>query len=364
MTNLIKTSNLKMSTNENGCTDLLRAQAQIWNHMFSFINSSAAKCAVQLGIPDILYKHDKPMSFSNLSAELPLVHPSKVSFLPILMRFLVHSGFLNQHDQNHYSLTPASRLLVTNNPSGTRSHFLINHDQLLQKASFELSSWFQNDSPTAFHTAYGISFWDYFVEKPKLGESFNDAMASDSILVANVLITECKYVFEGLTSLVDVGGGTGTVAIAIAKAFPMINCTVFDLPHVIGDLNGSGNLEFVGGSMFDKIPNANAILLKWILHDWSDEDCVKILKKCKEAIPCREKGGKVIIIDMVMEDPKLISDEEFVRAQHNMDLLMMVLYAAKERTKKEWEKLFTESGFTQYKITPSLGSRSLIEIYP
>ncbi|OIT24278.1 trans-resveratrol di-o-methyltransferase, partial [Nicotiana attenuata] len=102
----------------------------------------------------------------------------------------------------------------------------------------------------------------------------------------------------------------------------------------------------------------------FILHGWSDEDCMKTLKKCKEAIPCMEKGGKVIIIDMVMEDLKLISDKEFVRAQHNMDLLMMLLCAAKERTKKEWEKLFTESGFTQYKITPSLGSRSLIEIYP
>ncbi|WMV10600.1 hypothetical protein MTR67_003985 [Solanum verrucosum] len=114
--------------------------------------------------------------------------------------------------------------------------------------------------------------------------------------------------------------------------------------------------------MFDKIPHANAILLKCVLHDWNDEDCVKILKKCKESIPSKEEGGKVIIIDTVLEDPK--QSNEFVQAQHNMDMLMMVLCAAKERTEKEWEKLFIEAGFNKYKIFSVLGLRSLIEIYP
>ncbi|KAH0641526.1 hypothetical protein KY289_032500 [Solanum tuberosum] len=61
-------------------------------------------------------------------------------------------------------------------------------------------------------------------------------------------------------------------------------------------------MEFVGGDMFQKIPNANAILLK------NDEDCVKILKKCKESIPSRDEGGKLIIIDVVLEDPKNNTD--------------------------------------------------------
>ncbi|MCD7446510.1 hypothetical protein HAX54_009191 [Datura stramonium] len=356
-------SSLKMATSESTSTELLHAQAQIWNYIFNFISSSAVRCALQLGIPDVLYKHGKPMCLSDISAQLSVVNSSKVSFLPILMRFLVHSGFLNQHE-DHYFLTPASRLLAKNEPFNVRSLLLLNHDPVFSKAWSELSAWFQNDSPTAFHTAHGKSFWDYIEEEePKiLSDIFNDALASDSRLNTNVLVMECKHVFEGLTSLVDVGGGTGIVSIAIARAFPNIKCTVLDLPHVIGDLKGSGNLEFVGGDMFDKIPHANAILLKCVLHDWRDDDCVKILKKCKESIPSREKGGKVIIIDTVLEDPK--QSNELVRAQHNMDMLMMVLYAAKERTKKEWEKLFTEAGFTECKIIPALGLRSLIEIYP
>jgi len=65
-----------------------------------------------------------------------------------------------------------------------------------------------------------------------------------------------------LESVVDVGGGTGTMAKAIANAFPHIDCTVFDLPHVVADLQGSQNLKFVGGDMFEWVPPADAVLLK------------------------------------------------------------------------------------------------------
>lgn len=89
---------------------------------------------------------------------------------------------------------------------------------------------------------------------------------------------------------------------------------------------------------------------------------MNILKKCKKSIPSKSKGGKLIIIDIVLEDPK--NTTEYVQAQHNMDMMMLVLYAAKERTKKEWEKLFNEAGFNEFKITSILGSNSLIEVYP
>lgn len=103
--------------------------------------------------------------------------------------------------------------------------------------------------------------------------------------------------------------------------------------------------------------------LQWILHDWSDEECVKILKRCKEAITSRkDKKGKVIIIDMMMENQK--GDEESIETQLFFDMLMMVLVEGKERNKEEWAKLFSDAGFSDYKITPILGLRSLIEVYP
>jgi trans-resveratrol di-O-methyltransferase len=89
---------------------------------------------------------------------------------------------------------------------------------------------------------------------------------------------------------------------------------------------------------------------------------VKILKRCREAITSNNKKGKVIIIDMVVESQK--GDEKSTETQLFFDMLMMVLLPGKERNKKEWAKLFFDAGFSDYKITPVLGLRSLIEVYP
>ncbi|BBG99377.1 O-methyltransferase 1 [Prunus dulcis] len=145
----------------------------------------------------------------------------------------------------------------------------------------------------------------------------------------------------GVGSLVDVGGGTGTVAKSIADAFPHMKCTVLDLPHVVADLKGRKNLEYVAGNMFEAVPAADAIFLKWILHDWSDEECVKILERCKEAVTREGKKGKVIIVDMTVENNN--TDKESGETQLFFDMLMMVMATGKERNEKEWAKLFSDA---------------------
>ncbi|KAL0311165.1 UNVERIFIED_CONTAM: 8-hydroxyquercetin 8-O-methyltransferase [Sesamum angustifolium] len=103
--------------------------------------------------------------------------------------------------------------------------------------------------------------------------------------------------------------------------------------------------------------------MQWILHDWNDEDCVKILKKCKEAITGKDMGDtKVMIIDMVLD--VYGGDDKAVETHLFFDIAMMSYINGKERTKKEWAKLFFDSGFTSYKITPAFGLRSFIEVYP
>ena len=92
---------------------------------------------------------------------------------------------------------------------------------------------------------------------------FNDAMVNDARLVMSVVIDKCKRVFEGLESLVDVGGGIETAANAIADEFPNLKCTVLDLPQVVADLQGTDeNLIYLGGNMFEAIPPADGVLLK------------------------------------------------------------------------------------------------------
>jgi len=97
---------------------------------------------------------------------------------------------------------------------------------------------------------------------------------------------------------------------------------------------------------------------QWVLHDWKDEECVKILKNCKEAIASK---GRVIIIDMVMENKK--EDHELTEMQLFFDLQMMMILTGKERNEKEWASLILSAGFSNYNITP-IGLYSVIEVYP
>ncbi|KAJ0111026.1 hypothetical protein Patl1_02360 [Pistacia atlantica] len=137
-------------------------------------------------------------------------------------------------------------------------------------------------------------------------------MVSESQMVARVLIEDHKDVLKGL-------------------------------------VDGTKNLAFLGGDMFKAIPSADAILLK--------------ITGVEKRFQAKKKGGKVIIIELAigMED----QSEESTETQLCFDMLMMSVFnTGKERSVKEWKKLFLEAGFTRYKITPILGLRSLIELYP
>ncbi|OAY67936.1 O-methyltransferase ZRP4 [Ananas comosus] len=116
--------------------------------------------------------------------------------------------------------------------------------------------------------------------------------------------------------------------------------------------------------MFEYIPPAGAVLLKNVLHDWSDEDCVKILKQCKKAISANGgEHGKVIIVDIVIntlgDDPR--KNEMGLLS----DVIMMAGLGGKERDEVEWRKIFSKAGFADYKITPLKGGpHSIIELFP
>ncbi|KAM7271200.1 hypothetical protein ACFE04_030414 [Oxalis oulophora] len=326
------------------------------------------KCALELGIPDIIHKHGQPMILSKLVSVLE-INSEKIDCVYRLMRVLTHSGFFSQKKVDNseefgYVLTNASYLLLKDNPLSVLPFSMMAFHSSFLKPWESLSTWFKNDDPTPYYTAHKKLIWDLFGDEPKINKLFNDGMASDSHFVASIVIKKCQGVFERLKSLVDVGGGTGTMANAIAQAFPDLKCIVLDLPHVVANLKDDSKLKFVGGDMFEAIPSANGVLLKFILHDWNDEECVQILKNCKDAITKHNnKEGKVILIDTVIGS---ISDEIecSLEVQLLLDMDMMALVTGKERTEKELAKIFKDAGFKNYKIYPILGARSLIEVYP
>ena len=115
---------------------------------------------------------------------------------------------------------------------------------------------------TAFEKGMGMTIWEYLERNPEKSQLFNEGMAGETRLLTRSLIAGCRDMFEGIGSLVDVGGGNGTTLKAISQAFPQIKCTVFDLPYVIEDSVECPGVERVAGDMFRAVPGAQAIMMK------------------------------------------------------------------------------------------------------
>ncbi|KAJ0986588.1 hypothetical protein J5N97_004944 [Dioscorea zingiberensis] len=353
-------SEMEFTTNE-----LLEGQACLWNLLLSYLKSMCLKSAVELGIADVLKKHGKPMELSDLMSALS-ISPSRTDSFQRFMSTLTHMDLFAEKPghEGKYLLTPSSHLLVSGETMNVIPFVSLFVDPIMIGPSKVIGPWFKSPKETPFELFFSKGFWEVASERPEFNKTINEGMASDSRLVCDVVMMTCGQVFSGLKSLVDVGGGTGTMARAIARAFPETKCTVFDLPHVVDTLKEEDSVvEYVSGDMFVSVPHANAVLLKWILHDWNNEECVKILQRCKEAIPKKEVGGKIIIIDMVVGTT---SDKHAhtLETQLLYDLLLMILLPGKERNEKEWRHIILAAGFKDYKITPVLGLRSVIELYP
>ncbi|ONK58260.1 uncharacterized protein A4U43_C09F10310 [Asparagus officinalis] len=341
--------------------EMLAAQAQVYNVVMGHIGTMCLKSAIELNILEIVH-NAHVLSHSDLLSKLPNVPPWKSPFVHRIMRLLAQMGYFkigNKDEEVLYSLTPLSKMFLLKNKPLSLSPYLGLLTPPWTNVWYSLSDWLQSDGKGCmFEFEHGKSTWDIASHNPELNSGFNEAMAADSRVIMKAVVDQCSEAFKGLHTLVDVGGGTGTSALAIAQAHPGLKCTVYDLPHVIASVPPNSLIDAISGNMFESIPQADAIFLKWILHDWTDEDCVKILKKCKDAIP--NGGGKVIIVDFVLNDNKN-SSETFT--QLLFDASMMAYTDGKERTEYEWKRIFLDAGFTDYKITP-IGLRSLIEVFP
>ncbi|KAL3754675.1 hypothetical protein ACJRO7_001864 [Eucalyptus globulus] len=368
-------------TNESEC-ETFRAHAHVWRHAFNFISSMSLKCAIELGVPDALHRRGHPATLPELATALS-VPTSKTTVLGRLVAVLVHMGFLSrqkaapesngmsEHEADElgfeYSLTPASCAIVKGQPLDLSPIVLLTLDPIFVDPFHCMSEWLKSDSETGspslrtpLHMKHGKSMWEIKAQDKKFNQRMNRAMASDGPVMARLIMDKCGgRLFEGLRTAIDVGGGTGGLTRELAEAFPEMEWTVLDLPRVVAGLERTRNLKYVGGDMFEAVPPADAVLLKWVLHDWSDEESVKILKRCKEAITSNSERGKAIIVEAVIGD----GPEEGETMKLFYDMIMMVGTTGKERNEKEWAKLLREAGFIDYKITPLAGFRSLIEAY-
>ncbi|KAJ1698724.1 hypothetical protein LUZ63_007236 [Rhynchospora breviuscula] len=348
-------------------SNVLEGSSRLWNLTFGYIKTMSVKCALDLGIPEAINNNGQPMTLSQLHSVL-LLPQSKKSHLSRLMRLLTHVGFFieksaGEFTESAFDLTAQSRLVTQNNePTNMLPFVRCALDNKWLKSSLCMGDWFMQDSQQIpFEFENGGTIWEVASREPEVNKMLNEAMISNSCLFKDTIIKNGDVIFKGIESLVDVGGGKGSMAELIATNFPHVRCAVLDLPHVVSDSPNDGIVKFVSGDMFNYIPPADAVLLKWILHDWNNEACIRILRRCKDAIPSKEAGGKVIVLDAVVGLTSATISEE---PQLLLDVVMMTLTEGQERDENEWKCLFKEAGFSSYKIMPTIGFMSVIEVYP
>uniref|UniRef100_A0A0D9XSN4 O-methyltransferase domain-containing protein n=1 Tax=Leersia perrieri TaxID=77586 RepID=A0A0D9XSN4_9ORYZ len=363
---------------------LAEAERELYSHFLSYIKSMALKCAVDLAIPDAIHRHGGAATLPDIVAAVG-VHPCKLPQVRRLMNLLTLSGvFLSSSNSagddavTSYELTPTSRLLVSGGDGDGKASLSLLLKFLVRPTNvstfFGMETWFRGghgDDTTAaaaakksfFELTHGVDRWEKNREDGGDNDAFNVAMVADSRVTMEIFLREAGAgVLRGVGDLVDVGGGRGHAARAIAAAFPHVRCTVMDLPHAVGKAAADDEkVEFVAGDMFEYIPPADAVLLKSILHCWEDDNCVKILRRCKEAISAKGPGGKVIIIDAVMGSGQ--RDNVTKEALALFDVYMMYINGI-ERDEPHWKKIFLDAGFSGYKVVAMLGLRSVIEVYP
>ncbi|KAK4268951.1 hypothetical protein QN277_022172 [Acacia crassicarpa] len=315
--------------------------------------SMAMQTAVELGVFDIIHRagHDARISATQIATELSCKNSEAPSTLDRLLRLLASHTVLScsvvtDEDRGPgcfrrlYGLSPAAKFFVRNEDGVSLGPFIA----LIQDKVF-LDSWreLKNaicEGGIAFNRVHGSHAFEYPRLDSRFNDVFNKAMVNSTTLVVTRILQSYKG-FEDITRLVDVGGGLGITLSLITSKYPHIQAINFDLPHVIQHAPPYPRVEHVGGEMFESVPQGDAIFMKWILHDWSDEWCVKLLKNCHKAIP---EEGKVIVVEAVL--PIVPENSAAAKSTSQLDLIMMTQNpGGKERSEQEFMDLAISAGF-------------------
>ncbi|KAJ8769441.1 hypothetical protein K2173_002931 [Erythroxylum novogranatense] len=322
------------------------------------------KAAIELGVFEIIAREgsDARISASDIASKISTQNPDAPLMLDRILRLLASHQVLGctsvDGQTRFYSLTPVAKYFVRDQDDLS----------LAPRVEFEqgkvlLASWFELKNAVVeggipFNRTYGMDVFEYTALDPRFNQIFNSAMLNSTSLVAKSILESYKG-FEHLKLLVDVGCGLGHTIHAITSKYPHIKGINFDLPHVVAEAPTYSGVEHVGGDMFQSVPNGDAIFIKWVLHNWSDDQCLKLLQNCYKAIP---KDGKVIVVEGILPVVAETSVTDKFMAQ--MDLVMMTQTpGGKERTKHEFLELATRAGFAGIELKYFVSNYWVMEFF-
>jgi hypothetical protein len=222
-----------------------------------------------------------------------------------------------------------------------------------------------------YENAFDLRFFDWLARDPELARSFDLGMSRFSRALAPAIVG--AYDFSQLGCVVDVGGGEGALLARILLQYPGLRGILFDREEVVaralvdGPCASSeigGRCDFASGDIFDHVPaGADAYLLKWILHDWRDDECARILASCRRAMADSEGAGRggrrrLLVVEMVLEE-RAPSTTKLA-----MDVVMLSLSGGRERTEAQYRALFRSNGFELLRVVPTLSPLAILEAAP
>ncbi|CAL9007596.1 unnamed protein product [Prunus brigantina] len=320
--------------------------------------SISLQSAIELGVFDIIAREGPgaKLSSSEIAAKIGTKNSEAPMMMDRILRLLTNHSILHcslvaaNEDENGgsdfqrvYSLGPVSKYFVNDEEGGS----LCPLTALSQEKVF-MESWSQLKDAVVeggipFNRVHGMQTFEFLGLDPRFNQVFNTAMSNHTTIVIKKLLHIYKgFQDKNLTQLVDVGGGFGVTLNLVTSRYPHIRGINYDLPQVVNHAPSYPGVEHVGGDMFASVPSGDAIFMKWILHNWSDEHCLKLLKNCYKAIP---DNGKVIVVEELL--PAMPDTSTAVKCTSQLDVIMMTqIQGAKERSEQEFMALATGAGFS------------------
>jgi ubiquinone/menaquinone biosynthesis C-methylase UbiE len=251
-------------------------------------------------------------------------------------------GLLEKRDGHYHNSPLAEEFLVRGKP-----YYFGGMLQYLDKRGYpawgKLTEAIRTNQPTTWDPETKESV--FAGEDALLQELFWEAMHSSSIFTARVLGEVVD--FSPFQRLLDVGGGSGAFDIELCRRYPHLNATVYDLPFVaevaakkVQEAGLSDRIQTVGGDFFSdpSLPGGHdVVLLSVVLHDWTEEKDIEILRKCYDALP---RSGTVIISEIMVNDEKTGPAPAAL-----MSLNMLIETEGRSYTPAEYITWLTKVGF-------------------
>ena len=321
-----------------------------------FRATQLVRAATELRIPDLVA--DGPRSAADLAEATGVM----AGPLQRALRALVSVGVFDEVDGGRFAATPVSDWF-RDRPGSMRGIALMLPAESY-RAFGDLMYSLKTGEP-AFEHIYSMSRWEQLAQEPEESALFNSSMQFNTEAMRDAVAS--AYDFTGLLSVVDVGGGRGTLIAGLLKANPGLRGTVFDIEAGLAEteayLKGEGvhdRCAVKRGSFFDHIPSGHDVyVLKNIIHDWSDDKAAVILANCRKAIGPERR---LILIERVV--PPRSEYSAASRQLFMADMQMMVMLGGRERTLDEFRILLENAGFQLTRVIPTESPFQLIEAIP